>query len=291
MKILKILLLLCLCSYNIYAQTNQSCNDFLYNDLKNKQLNQIALSPTEKLYLTSRNNECLNNLEFDTRIQPFSVLSNCKDIRFLKIHYKVLNNIQITSEDNEYYNINYEKNMELFSNDYILPHNGPITTTKILKIDSNSLYVRNLNENNFKSIRKIPLNIIDKYEFNSQYNSTIRRNDSILLNKYYVNNNLNINQSFKAVDNSPIDLKTSNISSNNNGNSTLAVAGAFILVSGIMKIVNNNLNAPSIDEFNNPEDFAKASDDWAKKVKLIDNISNGMLGIGGFTLVIASVKF
>jgi hypothetical protein len=263
----------------------------LYNDLKNKQLNQIALSPTEKLYLTSRNNECLNNLEFDTRIQPFSVLSNCKDIRFLKIHYKVLNNIQITSEDNEYYNINYEKNMELFSNDYILPHNGPITTTKILKIDSNSLYVRNLNENNFKSIRKIPLNIIDKYEFNSQYNSTIRRNDSILLNKYYVNNNLNINQSFKAVDNSPIDLKTSNISSNNNGNSTLAVAGAFILVSGIMKIVNNNLNAPSIDEFNNPEDFAKASDDWAKKVKLIDNISNGMLGIGGFTLVIASVKF
>ncbi len=39
MKTLKILLLLCLCSYNLYAQTNQSCNDFLFNDLKNKQLN------------------------------------------------------------------------------------------------------------------------------------------------------------------------------------------------------------------------------------------------------------
>jgi hypothetical protein len=270
----------------------------LFVALKNYKALNIALTPPQELYFEMREKECINNLEYDSRLLSEMINSPCKDIRFLKIHYNVSNNLKISMEDSLYYNSKYSKYIPLILTDYILPKNGVFASVKIINKDSSTLYFRKTSSSGYKSIRKMSLSLIDKYSFNSQYNDDIKSDDSKLLDQYLTNGQATLRKTTSYNDDMygaltiNSDINPTGSVKEEKGNEALAIAGAFIIASGIVKIINNNSKPPDILDYNlNNDEFLKDLENWSKRVKLIDNVGNGLLGVGGFSLVIASIKF
>lgn len=296
MKKYYIVLLLILCSIHSKSQENHSCNDSLFVALKNYKALNIALTPPQELYFEMREKECNNNLAYDSRLLSEMINSPCKDIRFLKIHYNVFNNLKISIEDSLYYNSKYSKYIPMLLTDYILPKNGVFASVKIVEKDSSVIYFRKISSKGYKSIRKMPLSLIDKYSFNSQYNDDIKIDDSTLFDQYLTNSQATLRKTTSYNDDMygaltiNSDINPTIISKENKDNTALAIAGAFIIASGVIKILNNS-SAPNIADYPNPDDYIKESDKWLSNMKTLDNISNGVLAIGGFTLIIASINF
>lgn len=174
--------------------------------------------------------------------------------------------------------------------DLIISKDGNIYKVKIVKAEKDALYMY-MEGDTAKSIRKISLNIISSYEYNSRNDLSTKAEDSVLYANYTKQKEFNMLESGTSSTPTMYDLKVNSpaeyyFTKAKNQFVTSTVSSIIGIV--VINILAQNLKVPT--DFSDPK-YLEQLNDYVSTLKTLQNIQYACIGASAVFTIAAGNNF